>query len=364
MTHCPPVKSFVPTRAFCTVVTKSYLPYAWALGESLTAAGNLETLHVLVTDQAGDTVGRHPSVVLWPLSVVAKDFPALMPYYFDAFEFCNALKPFFVSHLLSRIGLAEVIYLDADVAACGSFGRVWSTSPHHSLVVTGHHLRPPPLAPHYSREIEIVDLGIVNGGFALWRRSAVAEEMLGWLKTRLPAYGFCDPARRMYVDQKLLPLLLAYFPDSIHFSRDPTLNIAYWNVHERDAVRRGAKQWAIGDADVVFFHFSGYRVARPSVPSSYLTDEGNAEVLRRAPWFREVLTWYSGIVGRALTKRGSIRQSYLFATFNGIALNQHFRRVIFERGTLRRTEVEFWKIKLWYWARAIKRLLRGIRPLS
>ena len=52
----------IPTRLFCTVVTRSYLPYARCLASTLACSGNPEPLHVLVADaeaalRAGQTAG-------------------------------------------------------------------------------------------------------------------------------------------------------------------------------------------------------------------------------------------------------------------------------------------------------------------
>ncbi len=347
-------------KSFCTVITRSHLPFARALSDSLRAAGNPEELHVLITD----LVSTEPPPSGGGLRFVALDEladagPPLMRCYFDAFEFCNALKPFLVSHLFAQHH-ERVIYLDVDLLVTGSFSEVWDQMESAPLLLTPHQLVPPPLSITHTTEIDIVDQGLLNGGFAAWRRCAESVEMLDWLRTRLPVYGFCDRPHGMFVDQKLLPLLPHYFPRHVEICRDPRLNIAFWNVHERAVAQCADARWEIDGSPVVFFHLSGYRLEQPGVVCTYMSAEANAAVLANAPWLASVLARYHQ--GVATHATGSPPAPYPFKTFDGIKLTKEFRRLLFNLGRLERSDPAFRRVWIREKLRTLKRTVTRFLP--
>ncbi len=346
-------------RAFCTIVSRSYLPYARALAVSLRSAGNSERLHVLVTDLLIAEAHQDDQFEVWSLDEIPPEYPARMRYYFDSFELCNALKPFFVSHLARTTGASAIIYLDSDVCVTGSFDRVWPKAEDPALSLTPHQFTPPPLDPTYPNEVEIVDMGWINGGFAAWNIGPAADRILEWMRTRLPRYGFCDRPRGMFVDQKLLPLLLAYFPSDVRVLRDPGLNIAYWNAHERD-VQSVNSQWCIDDSPVVFFHLSGYRLSRPLAPCIYLTAATNQAMLTRSPWLVEVLASYRAVLEPAAN--AAAPAPYRYASYEGVVLDRTLRRLLLQRDHFDRMSRRFWRARLIHLLRRLKHWITGIRP--
>lgn len=343
-------------NCFCTIVTRSHLPYARALAESLRTGGNGEQLLVLVADSDGADDAIEGCIRL-SLAELNPAPPAGMTVYFDGFELCNALKPFLVAHAL-RTGAQQVIYLDADIFCTGSFARIWSGPP-AALQLTPHHLQPPSPALSYIRESEVADMGFLNGGFARWQAGAATDAILGWMMERFPVQGFCDRSHGMFVDQKLLPLLLAYFPDDVAILRDPGLNVAFWNLHERAvAVVNGVPMTA--GSPVVFFHMSGFRLSEPEAACAYLPKATNQAILAAAPWFRQVLAQY-----RALLLRHGADQpvpGYGHARHNGLTLTPALRRHYFQTRTLSPTAPAVLRIRFIDGMKALKRRLRRLVP--
>lgn len=341
---------------FCTVVTRSHAPYVLALSESLVASGNVERLNVLVADADAGTLppdGDH--VRFLAFTAVEAGLPARVRQYFDAFELCNALKPFLVS-LLFKEGAQKVIYLDSDLLVAGSFNVIWDGFGPASLQLTPHRLTPPSLQEPAVNEIEIVDMGFLNGGFSAWRAGEAAERMLDWLRTRLPVYGFCDRPHGMFVDQKLMPLLLQYFPDDVKILRHPGLNVASWNARERDVRPAPGGGWMIGDTPVIFFHLSGYRIAEPGVPCTYLPREVNTAMVRASPWLAPVMAAYHERLTRHFA--GHTTEPYAYNTFEGVRLTKEFRRLIFRTGGLDRSSRDFWRVWFRERLRAAKQTAR------
>ena len=339
-------------RCFSTVVTWSHLPYVRALRDSLRAAGNPESIHVLVTDAPRDRLpAGEDGLVCVTLDELRPAPPLAMRHYFSAFELCNALKPFIVSHLLDS-GFDRVIYLDCDLLITARFDPVWSLLDETPLLLTPHQLAPPPLDLPYITEIDIVDQGLFNGGFAGWRRGPESDRLLEWLQSRLPVYGFCDRQRGMFVDQKLLPLLAEYYPADVKIVRDPCLNIAFWNAHERNVLPAGDGRWEIDGRLVVFFHLSGYRTAKPGVVCTYMPAASNEALLNRCPWLRDVLSRYHAGVIRYETGHPSI--PYPYSHYEGTRLTADFRRLLFETHGLNRCSFIYWRIRTREFLRPIK----------
>jgi hypothetical protein len=340
-------------KAFCAVVTRSHVPYVQALEQSLRASGNREKLMVLVADADEETPLPNPALLHFiKVSELADAGPSSMRYYFSAFEFTNVLKPFLVRHLLAG-EFDAVIYLDSDILATASFAPVWQELEEVALLLTPHQLNPPPPEITYTNEIEIVDQGVLNGGFAAWRRCEEANAILTWMCQRYPIHGFCDRAAGMFVDQKLLPLAQIYFPTAIRVTRNPRLNVAFWNVHERCVQSPAAKRWLVDDQPVVFFHLSGYRLSRPEAPCDYLPDAANQAILRAAPWFAEVLKIYHDGLERFFSN--FVPPTYRFAKYEGVETSPELRRLLFLAGKLDQGSFAYRRIRFIDMLKKIKR---------
>jgi hypothetical protein len=346
-------------NCFCTTVTASHFFQARALARSLRQSGNPEPLHVLLLGARRSDVPADPDLRVLEWDEVGGAAPALMPYYFDAFEFCNAAKPFLVAHLFARCGATKVVYLDADLMIVDRFDRIWRELDEISLILTPHHLQPPARTFRHTNEVDVVDLGFLNGGFTAWRTGAATTAILAWMCDRFPIYGFYRHLG-MAADQKLLPLVLAYFPRDVRISHSPALNIAYWNAQERP-VRLDGATWRCGDENVLFFHLSGYKLSQPDLVCAYVSGAANAALLAAAPWLRDLAAQYRALLEPCIA--GYTPPPYAFTRYDGVHLNADFRRLLFRRGRLSRTDRQFWRIWLVQTLRLLKRLATGVRPL-
>jgi hypothetical protein len=336
---------------FATIVTRSYLPYARALARSLKDVGHVEPLNILVIDGkqnglpeiSGENIRYH---VPESLNIPAY---ADMCIYYKAFELCNALKPFLVSYLFKEIKSTEIIYLDSDIYVVGPFE---ADRPNKTcLSLTPHHLAPPPLELPYLSEVETVDLGFLNGGYARWYPSGRTEEILAWMQSRFTRYAFADRRRGMFVDQKLLPLLLSYFPGDVMISSDPGLNIAFWNAHERP-VRHEGGRYFVYVQPVVFFHLSGYRRERPQAPCAYLPDQSNRHILQQSPWLESLLAGYRQLLDQFQEEEVA---DYPHTHYRGIRLTPDLRYHYFLNHSLKPLDRSVLRIRLFEFLKRVKR---------
>ena len=338
-------------RCFCTVATWSHLRMARILAASLQQAGNLEILHVLIPDaEKNEVPPDEEGITYHGLDEVRGDFPELMPYYYDEFELCNGLRPFFLS-LLFRQGHRQVVYLDSDIYVTASFEPIWKEVQPYSLLITPHQLNPPALNLSYTNEIAVVDQGVYNSGFSAWNLGTETEQILRWMCERFPLYVFVNRKRFMFGDQKLYPLIENYFPDRVKIFRQPWLNIAFWNSHERNVEVKGGS-FRCGGEPALFFHLSGYRRSHPDLICNYFSRQMNEEILRAAPWFREVLFRYTEIFDAIPATPG---RSYRFNRLRGMRLNPDLRWRLFEKGSLRWGDPFVLRSLFWHGLKRIKR---------
>jgi hypothetical protein len=346
-------------RAFCTVVTPSHLSWARALAISLQSSQNVDPLYVLFVSEAPvDCASLPPNLHIVYLSQLTRQPPCNIYWYFDPFELCNALKPFIVESIL-QMGFEQVMFLDSDLYIVSSFEPIWSRLQDVSLLLTPHHLSPPNLKLKYTNEVAIADMGIFNGGFLAWRRGIVALKILEWMCTRFPIYGFNDRHKGMFVDQKLLPLLLQYFPEDIQVLRDPVLNIAFWNSHERQ-VEHYDGIYSINEEPVIFFHMSGFRLSHPSTPCSYLPQSENSAILAEAPWMLTLLGEYRKLLQSCVDDHTGT-SNCPFKKFNGITLTPGLRRILFQKGKLEILDLDVLRIIFLETVKKVKRRLLPYR---
>jgi hypothetical protein len=243
-----------------TVASVSYLPMASLLFESLRTHHPELTPTLLIPDvtRAGlEGLRKEGADALAKLLCVEDlgfDFLEAARIYYSALEFCSALKVLGTAHILKTE--SDCLFLDPDMVVMQRLDGVLQAQ--DSILVTPHVLAPLPedgLAPD---DLEMCGSGFVNGGVFRARAGAPA---LPWLVSKARGHWFVAQQLGMYADQLWLSALPFLFPQ-IQVLRDPTINVAYWNLHERPLRRDGATlRLASGEA-VKLFHFSGF--SRPS----------------------------------------------------------------------------------------------------
>ncbi len=315
-------------RIFCTCVTSNYLNFILPLKRNLINSGNSEDLYVFVADNDISPLSKDIEGITFisvnelPDAVIKE-----MLLYFGPGELANALKPFCIEYLLKNIHSDEVIFIDCDLYFVSKLPNLFIEQLQNKLMLfTPHITEIKPLNDRVPREIDIVDMGILNGGFIAVKNDSKTFEILAWLKERFAYFGFDDRKNGYFLDQKLLPLLLTLFPDEVGIEFSPSLNIAFWNSHERNVEKRGNTYW-INEKPVIFFHMSG--VKQTSIDnqiSVYSGEKENTAILERAPWIRDVYIAYQ----KELNQLNDLPSwPYKFTTYNGFKLFPELRRYYF-----------------------------------
>ena len=273
--------------AFCTIVTTSFVPYARVLSASLARNDNGRKLIALVMDDDGRIDPKdEPFTVVRPADldrVLPSHEFARMAVMYDGKELATALKPFLLLHLLDE-GAAAALFVDPDIEVFAPLDDVEDAVVASGVVLVPHCLAPIPLDGETPTETTIQRYGIFNGGFL--GVSPAGRPFLRWFAERLLRDCISAPDQGLFVDQRWLDFVPAYFDHLV--LRDPTLNVAYWNLHERD-VSWADGRWEVSGQALRFYHFSGYDPTRPDV----LTTGSSRITFARRPNLRRLFDEYA-----------------------------------------------------------------------
>ncbi len=249
-----------------TVVAVNYLPLAVVLIRSLREHHSALRYSVLVTDASPGCISRVGDVVGEGIELLCCDDLEVgdidqMREYYSLLEFNSAIKVLVLRHQLTKRHNDACLFLDPDMFSLASVTDVLAKCK-QDILVTPHMSMPLPDDGELPNDIEVSMTGYVNGGVIYVKNSASARAALDWLAGHTKFNWFVAPRYGMYADQRWLSGLQYLFPDVTCVSRNPTINIAYWNLHERRMRELGGRYF-IGDEAVRLFHFSGF-----SIPSN------------------------------------------------------------------------------------------------
>lgn len=242
-----------------TIVASNYLEMARLLAESFLAHHPDDTFVILVVDDlpVGDLGGSTESELPFDIVRLADldlhdDDIDMMTTIYDVMELSTAVKPSFLRLLLDDDPLA--VYLDPDIFVYGPFGDLLEPVGEAGIVLTPHVLHPIPRDGTSPTERNIMGSGIFNLGFIAV--SPDARDMLDWWQERLLIDAVSDIEANLFTDQRWIDWVPALF--GCHVCHDPGMNIAWWNIHERELVRTDEGGVVANGCPLRFVHFSGY----------------------------------------------------------------------------------------------------------
>src|SRR5665647_1370818 len=179
-------------------------------------------------------------------------------------ELATALKPALLQHVL-RQGYSATAYFDPDIWVCDDLTEVFEQAAESGIVLTPHTLADLPRDGLEIREQVIMQAGIFNLGFIAV--GSGAGDFLSWWHERLRTDAVIDFESGLFTDQRWIDWVPAIFPAKV--SRDPGLNVAYWNLHERPLSRAEDGRLLAAGVPLRFVHFSGFDISNPWVLSRF-----------------------------------------------------------------------------------------------
>ncbi len=235
-----------------TIVASNYLAMAQVLGESFLEHHPDSTFSVLVVDDGDADVPEEFGIFrLCDLDIEPRD-EWLMRTIYDVMEFSTSVKASFLRLLLAS-GPDAACYLDPDIEVFASFGHQVDAAMEHGIVLTPHVLQPVPRDGMKVDEETIMQSGMYNCGFLAV--GPTARPFLDWWDQRLRFDALVDFGRARFTDQRWVDWVPSLFDYSI--DRDPGMNVAWWNIHDR-TISLDSGVPTVGGDPVKFVHFSGY----------------------------------------------------------------------------------------------------------
>ena len=259
-------------RAGCTIVSPNYLPFARTLAGSYIAQHPDQLFFVLVVADVSDPEPFRGDPAFTPVLLQEIGVPHLrrVAMRYDILELNTNVKPTFLKYLLRVHQLDGLVYLDPDIFVYKPLEPVFQALGEGATAVLTPHMTAPVFDGKAPSEQDLLYNGTYNLGFIGVGRTNESRKLLDWWEVRCLELGFSEGRTGLFVDQKWMNLAPGLF-DRVVISRDPGLNMAYWNLHERTLVQT-AGDYVVRTSDreavpLRFFHFSGLSPAEADVLS-------------------------------------------------------------------------------------------------
>lgn len=252
-------------KAIFTICAKNYLAQALTLRQTVLRHNPNVDFFLFLSDLPD--VPSLPDFVL-PLDETCIPQWRQMAFKYDVIEFSTSIKPFYFARLFGE-GYERVLYIDPDIYVTASLGPIFEMLNEKSMVLTPHYCT---IQTHYTgllADEEQLFAGIFNLGFAGIKNDEVGHKIVEWWCNRLENKCYGDKQDGLFVDQKWIDFVPAFFPDDIFISHHMGMNAASWNLHERQIERDangnyGARNRATGQLfPLLFYHFSNFKPTQP-----------------------------------------------------------------------------------------------------
>ncbi|HVH25674.1 MAG TPA: methyltransferase domain-containing protein [Vicinamibacterales bacterium] len=309
--------------AACTIIARNYLAHARVLADSFLAHHQDGDFTVLIIDDEGRRFDarneRFRCLRLAEIGLSGSEIARLAGIY-DVTELATAVKPQFLRHLLGE-HRTDILYIDPDIKIFGSLAEASRLAREHSIVLTPHLTVPLPRDGRRVNDFHILSSGVYNLGFIALGRGCDAFIDWWWDKTRRDA--LVDHDRMMFTDQRWIDFVPGFFDH--HILKDPTYNVAYWNLHARDLTWDGSRYFVNGQP-LTFFHFSGFDTRKPHLLSKHQADRPRILLSERPGVARICQEYVTDLERAGLARESSL--PYGWRTLpSGLVFDQRMRRL-------------------------------------
>jgi hypothetical protein len=190
---------------------------------------------------------------------------------YNIVELNTAVKPYYFEYLFNHFKAAEILFFDPDILVFGSVDSTTSNFRDYDVLLTPHVTQPIPQGV-YPWENHFLNHGIYNLGFIGIKDTRNTRLLLKWWQERCATHCISDYRRGLYVDQLWANFIPLFF-EKVYIDKNPCLNVAFWNLHERQ-LSIDQDNFFINKLPLVFFHFSAFNPRQPEL----LTKEQNTNL--------------------------------------------------------------------------------------
>jgi glycosyltransferase involved in cell wall biosynthesis/SAM-dependent methyltransferase len=241
----------------CTIIAKNYVAHARVLAQSYKEYHPEGTCYVLVIDDTEGYIEASSELfeLVTPAHLGIDDYEHMAAIY-DVLELSTAVKPWLLRHLLHERSLQRVAYLDPDIRVYDKLDEIEKLTAEHGLVLIPHITTPLPRDGKRPSEADILISGTYNLGFISLESGSETQGLLDWWSERLKTDCVVAPDAGYFVDQRWMDFVHGVRP-GFYVLRDPSYNVAYWNLHGRELTYHKGRYYVEG-RPLRFFHFSGF----------------------------------------------------------------------------------------------------------
>jgi glycosyltransferase involved in cell wall biosynthesis len=325
-----------------TVCTRDHLHFAAVLGASLREHHPELPFVVIVADaNPGEVLDLDGALTVAGCDLGLDRFPYLALKY-SATDLCCALKPAAVRHAARETSADRVVYLDADIRLYARMDTLLEALLQADVVAVPHTLAPLPHPERLWERPSLGDLayaGVLNAGLFGMSVTGATRFLEQWeqLVTREGAFLRSQGGQ---MEQNAFNWVLA-FAERVHVLRDPTYDVAYWNLHDRSlrwAGLDGGEGWLVDGKPLVAFHFSGFSPFEPT----NLSRHQNRYSLHYLPSLARLCDEYAdALVAAGAAEHAS--HGYAFDRFpSGISIDGRMREVFKEHEEFIARDVDPW----------------------
>lgn len=270
----------------CTIITKKYLAHARTLAKTFLRHHPIGRVFVLLVDEIE---GQYDPAAESFTTILARElnFPQLsaMLFRYTTFELICALKPYLLSYLFKEYNCRKICYFDSDITINHPLDDIFNLLDSNLVILTPHILNflEDGLYPN---DQAILQAGAYNAGFIGVAQHPELDRFLQWWQRKLEKHCMVDLTQGLLADQRWLDLMPSLFAD-VHILRDPSCNVAYWNLNDR-CLEQTPTGYIVNGAPLKFFHFSGFSVEKMDSLSNYQS----RYTLNNVPHLRPIFEQY------------------------------------------------------------------------
>jgi hypothetical protein len=281
-----------------TVCTVSHLNKAMTMINSIRRFHNDVEFSILVTDIIPESKQKIKELVGLNIEIlccddIGMDITEKMRLYYNAFEHSCACKFVAVYYQFSQRNRKECLYLDTDIYALNKLDSFFASLT-KDIVVTPHSLS---ICKKFKGntyefcDLNIITVGHINGGILYFKNTPKSLEALEWLIESVQSGGFFAPGMSMYCDQHWVSLLPYYFYNNTEVLKDPSVNIAFWNIHERKLSEQN-DIIMVNDKVAQLFHFSSFPVPNNGKLVGFSSENGTLGDITKHLFFQKLIKKY------------------------------------------------------------------------
>jgi hypothetical protein len=273
-------------RTCLTISPRSHLHEALTTATSFLAHNKNIDYVILLTDQIDFTELQriYPSIIFMNTDFLDKKTMKMMNKAYSKMEYTYAMTPFAIKYLLSN-SYTQVLFLKLETLVLGNLEQLFNKLDSNSAIVTPHLLFPDMSILNIKQEVDVLLAGVFNGGVIGFRNTNQALTFLDWWSQKTKSQCFRDVSNGLHFEQRWLDFITS-FTSNLGIIRNKGVNVAHWNLHERDLKINNGLLYAGKDKCLVF-RFSGFDETNPINLSIYKPNLFEQELAAAAPTFEK-----------------------------------------------------------------------------